>query len=997
MAMRGGWKRWVLLFALSVETGSGWTQTSPGGAPAVLRPGQPPAGAYRTPSAAPSSAEGDLAQRVETQKSVREQVDQAARRLETMMRVLRYQKLDSHGEHQLLDEARIILKGLSEKEMAEVVARLDRARKEPTAATSETDRAFQVHLVIMSRLRELSLRRDAVRSLAEAAARARKAARDQGRLHGSIAGEIAGATAPRQSTREAMVRIGQTVDAQRDLNTEVSLLLRQAAALESSLDPKHKEKLLKGLGEAKNANLIDRLNRIPTQIATEGVSQDRGGRLRPALEDTRQAAETLLNVARAWREEEPETAALKRIDERAALVQENLREARDKGGAQSASEEDRREAQEAQAEATRELKDLAREAQEKAPEAAMAFRDSGDHLRAAQEKTLNNDLNAARPLEERARDELARARQKLDEVLEKKEKDKASKKEAEHKSRLDRLAANQKSLNEKTMRASKQPKNGESESLAREQAQLAAEALDLARTAQSPDEAKALAEAGKSLTEATRDLADKQSPDDNAAQALPDQEKGLANLEAAKKELAKANEKRDKEDLVRRKREKAAKLLTDAARKQEEMARKAGELDQDRQLQGQAARDLATAEEKLKSQVGEAMNELTGDKESAQARAEAGEAMRELAETVQDLKAAKPADAARDARQAADALADAARLANNLVEQDQAAKALEDAQRNDELGLIPEASRRIEKALEDARKAKTLANQAQEALKSNPTADLARAQGKLAAQLKENAETEGAAADAQKAADSLRQGDLSAALKDQKAALDRLQAQSDKSPQARTGAQEQNRLLEAARALEQSGQAAAQAETGTEQAEGLVPGGLLPALDKAEEALRAGEKAAMRGDAREAATRQTEAVERLEKALGQLKLLSKMAEGKQQPQLDPFDLVKADPNAKPPNPMDPPPTQNQPSDKPSTGKSDGKSQDKTPQTGKMEPSQLMDAEGVGRFLRLPAREREALLQAWTEGLPPSYAAMVQKYFRDLARTADGAPKPGNMP
>jgi len=58
------------------------------------------------------------------------------------------------------------------------------------------------------------------------------------------------------------------------------------------------------------------------------------------------------------------------------------------------------------------------------------------------------------------------------------------------------------------------------------------------------------------------------------------------------------------------------------------------------------------------------------------------------------------------------------------------------------------------------------------------------------------------------------------------------------------------------------------------------------------------------------------------------------------------------------------------------------------QTGKESgPAQLRDPEGAGRFLRLPAREREALLQAWTEGLPPAHAALVQRYFRDLARNA----------
>ncbi len=967
-------------------------------------PAQPPAG---TPASAPSQATtsdgaDDLTGRIDAQKAAQAQLDQAARRLDTMLRVLRYQKLEAHEEHKLVQEASQILKGLSEREMNEVLGRLEIARKAPAVNAGETDKAFEKHLVIMSKLRELGLRRDAVRSLAEAAARARKTAREQGRLQGAVAGEIAAATAPRQSARAAMGRISQAIDSQRDLNTEVSLLMRQASALENQLDLAHKAKLKKGLDEARNAGLLDRMNRIPSQLSADGVSQDRAGRLRPVLEESRQAAETLLTMARLWREDEPATAALRRLDERAAAVEEKLAQAREQGGATGASEEERREAQELQAEVTREAFDLSRDAVDKAPEAAQPLREAADQLRAAQEKNLNSDPMGAKPLEERARESLAKARQKLDELMEKREKEKTAKKEAEHKERLDKLAKNEAELAQKTKQAAERPEGQapmsgtDNDSLARKQAELARETIDLAKSATNEEEGAALKEAAKALTDATKNLADKQTPADNAKAAVPEQEKGMKALDKARKELASAAAKEKAAEEARKKHEKAAKLLADAAKTQEDLAKKTESLKEENKLQGQQARDLVLAEEKVKGQVAEAMKELAGDAAGAQAQAEAGEASRELNETIQDLKSAKQDDAARDARQAADALADAARLASDLVDKDNAAKAMDQARKSNDLEMLPEASRRIERALKDAKNAANLAAKAQEALKNNPTADLARAQGKLAAELKASPTTDKAAPDADKAAADLRESNLAEAIKDQTAALGKLEARPE--PSAKAAAAKQKELIEAAKALEQSGQAAAQAETGTEQAEGLVPGPLLPALNKAEAALKAGEKAAMRGDAREAARQQADAVKRLENALSQLMLLAKANEGKNLPEMDPFDLAKADPMEGQPDPSGQPmnPQDNKNNKNPSKQPKGNNSGPDTPQSGeKLDPAQLKDAEGMGRFLRLPAREREALLQAWTEGLPPTYAAMVQKYFRDLARGAEKSNPPAN--
>jgi hypothetical protein len=54
-------------------------------------------------------------------------------------------------------------------------------------------------------------------------------------------------------------------------------------------------------------------------------------------------------------------------------------------------------------------------------------------------------------------------------------------------------------------------------------------------------------------------------------------------------------------------------------------------------------------------------------------------------------------------------------------------------------------------------------------------------------------------------------------------------------------------------------------------------------------------------------------------------------------------------------------------------------------TAKNSPSQLQNVKGGDSFLYLPARQRELIRQALSEGLPPEYAALIQQYYVNLAR------------
>src|SRR5437588_3703426 len=73
----------------------------------------------------------DLARQRDKQKDVRSDTDHVTRRTSTMLRVLDYYKLDRSAEKRLLDEVASTLAGLSKEQMAEVIARLEKAAKVP--------------------------------------------------------------------------------------------------------------------------------------------------------------------------------------------------------------------------------------------------------------------------------------------------------------------------------------------------------------------------------------------------------------------------------------------------------------------------------------------------------------------------------------------------------------------------------------------------------------------------------------------------------------------------------------------------------------------------------------------------------------------------------------------------------------------------------------------------------------------------------------------------
>ena len=957
--------------------------------------------AAQQPLAQPPAA--DLARRAETQKNSQSQVDQVVRRMETVMRALRYQGLQGIEEHALLEEASKSLTSLSQKEMIEVINRLKQASTNNTGP--DLAKAYQEHQAILSRLLEVSLRRQALRTLAEAAARARKASLAEERIQEQLAGEIAGATAPQVDPAKLLqARQARLIDTQRDLSTEVGMLLRQATSLEGKLDPKHTQMLKKGLDEAAKDGLIARLGRIQQMISPNTLYNDRKNGLRPSLEEARLASQTLAKMARAWHEEEPEELALRHLLDGIVRAEENLAESRKKPATETTpapdqkTDEERRQNAEKKAELTQQALDLANQAkqtQKTALPAEPPLREAAQQLRAAlEEKLAGKPDTAAAPLEARAQQELSKARAKVEEALQKKREERAAKRQEDHRQKLDILTAKQEKLNKETEAAANNPatapdKPEEANKLAAKQAELAREAAKLAAAAPDKAEAAALAEAATQQAEATRDLADKETPKNNAKEAAAPQKEALAQLKKAQKNLAELAAKNNQARDARQQHEKIADKLEDAARRQDEIAKKAKDLASKDKLKDAAATELAQAQDQVKNAVEEAMRESANDKALDAARTDAKEAVAEQKASNEELRANQPAEAARDAREAADALNEAARQARDLARKDAADQALAEAMNSADLEGVPQAAKRLGQALEDAKAARDEARKATEAMENKPTANLAREQAKLAKDLDAKAETKPAADAAKNAAEELKGGDLEGAMEAQQAVLDQLKpAQGEGTPNQKAAAASQKKLLEATRALAKSADRAEMAETGSKQAEGLLPEALLPALAKAEKALQAGRQAAKQGNAPEATVQQEAAVKGLEQSLAQLELLAQAMESAR-PDLDlPEGLAQATPMPGEPTPSTDPMANAKPAPMPETKDKPGTPGLVAQQTGKLStPEQLKDPEGAGRFLRLPAREREALVQAWTEGLPPAHAALVQRYFRDLARNA----------
>src|SRR5262249_49512726 len=127
----------------------------------------------------------ELIQQQEKQRLIQAETERTVRQMEAMIRVMQFYKLDKEGEQKLLQEAATTLSGLSQNQMRQVIEQLEAAAKAPEGETQAKAKAeaYAKHREIVTQLKELLAKRDALTTLEQAAERLDKAAKAQRDIH----------------------------------------------------------------------------------------------------------------------------------------------------------------------------------------------------------------------------------------------------------------------------------------------------------------------------------------------------------------------------------------------------------------------------------------------------------------------------------------------------------------------------------------------------------------------------------------------------------------------------------------------------------------------------------------------------------------------------------------------------------------------------------------------------------------------------------------------
>jgi Domain of unknown function (DUF4175) len=468
------------------------------------------------------------------------------------------------------------------------------------------------------------------------------------------------------------------------------------------------------------------------------------------------------------------------------------------------------------------VKPVAKDAAEKLEAAEKAMQKAKDALAKAEPR------QAPIP-QEKATQDLKQARQEIDKLIDKLDKQKndpiAALKNAAEK--LDKIIKEQTDTRDKTKQTADAKQNQKTPQLAEKQKELAKETNQLK---EQPLPAKdkvepALAKAEKAMQDAAKALDKKQSPD-----ALPKQDQALKNLEEARKEIGEkiAEMEKRKDDLA--KLEDAAKKLDDLAKQEGKVADKATDLA--KKPEPAASKDLAKNQDQLTPQAKDLAKDL--QKTAPEAADKVAESTKNMQAAKKELDNNKPMPGAKEAKEATDKLNEA---------QKALAKAMEDLKAKDiadQLALQPKtadpaaAAQQLAKALEQTEKAQ---QEAKAAEMSQPNADLAKQQAEIANKA-EQMKLEKAGDPAAKAAEALKQGDLDKALGQQEKALAKLQEAAGKPPmpgEAKPAAMAKQGDMPAEAKDKQAGEpnADAQAKTGDAKAGEKMSGEAKEAMAKA--------------------------------------------------------------------------------------------------------------------------------------------------------------------
>ncbi len=892
----------------------------------------------------------DTALQQQLQKRVQAETDQTVRRINTMLRVMSYHKIEQSEENRILGEVAGTLSSLSKDQMIQVLAKLEAATKakDDQKAGVEIEEAYKRHREILDQLNRLLSRFDAVLSLEQASERMDKVAKDEVELFlqdAQLAREARQLVAAIQKTdetlaketdearklnlvqasqgyRKRMDRVAQVMadklaDDQGDTQRETVELFRQLGELRPQLPADHQERLAKVEALYKDRQIAAALEETIRKLRSRSEPAPRAAQWKAAGFLQWKAAGDLRDLARALRSPAEDLDALREarqlleqaIERESGLKEETVlpppskewermeRRARDLGDRQARIEFD-----------TRDTKALLKP---RAASVAAKIEPAEALMRDAQEALRDQALAQSTPAQDKAVSILKDALKELDRVIKEAEKAKEDPIAALKalSDSIDKLIQDQKETKEKTEDKKQDAK--ELPKIAPEQQALTERTKEL-NTQPLPDKKvdAALDKAAAAMEKAKDSLEEKKAPE-----AAKNQEKAIAALEEAKKAADQA--------------------LADAQKAQDQALPNAAQ------------------------QVAKAIEQAQKAQENAQQAAQQpnlAEMQKQVAQDAQKqgLQAAKPADKAAEALQKGD-------LHKAVQEQAQALAQLAQAAEKGEHPAQPQGEK----------------GQAEKGEKA------------------EGEKGQGEKGQGEKGQGEKGQGEKGQGEKGQ--------------PTPGQLAQKQAELLAATQALLNSENANAAAEQATGQAQALAPQGVQPQLGQAQQALAQAQQALQGAQPAPAAQAQGQALQSLNQALAALNAqLAAMG----LPEVHPGQPSDATAQGEPHQGEGKEPGQGQGKEpgqgqgkEPGQGQGEepgqgqgqkpGKSQEQNQSQGKGDrnpdgtlkntASSLLDLKGGDSFLYLPPKQRDLIRQALSEGLPAEYAAQIQQYYVNLAR------------
>ena len=417
-----------------------------------------------------ASSDREPAKQREQQKQIQARVDEAARRASSAIDAMTFQRLTPTTERRMLDEVAKGLRGLSDKEIKQVLDHLEAAANAEAAknmdkATAEQKAAVLKQRQVISELRGMLVKLDVIKNLDDAAARLLAAADKQLAVNDATLTEM---RLPRRPGKrgEVLDSREELAGEQGDLRVEVDAVLKQVQALVPHLTPQQKERVERAEIASRGARLLAEMDST-TRTVRSGNYDDAGTR-------QRRHAKELQDLAAALRTPDPDRiAALKAAEEKVnkaidaqtkvnngtdePLTKEEIDKAQRSRFDPKMVKGNELAAQQTKAEfATRDARKAAERA---APEVADLLKPAENKQWKSEDALRQGKLDDAKEAQEKAIDDLKTAKAELDRQIAAAELAKvdplaAVKQAAE---RVEQLIKDQKDTNKKTERAEKNP------------------------------------------------------------------------------------------------------------------------------------------------------------------------------------------------------------------------------------------------------------------------------------------------------------------------------------------------------------------------------------------------------------------------------------------------------------------------------------------------------------------------------------------------------------